>query len=112
MKNKCSENYLDKTPIRYENIQWKSEDGVITLEIENKGVFNRIAQRLFKKPKISYVHLDEMGSFVWPRVDGEKTVFDIGKDVEENFGDSAKPVYERLIKYLQILESYRFIYFK
>ena len=31
-----------------------------TLEIENKGIVNKICQKLFKKPKISYVHLDKM----------------------------------------------------
>lgn len=56
------------------------------------------------------MHLDEMGSFVWPLIDGEKTILEIGKAVEERFGDEAKPLYERLVKYFQILESYHFIY--
>jgi hypothetical protein len=63
--NVISQNYLEKIPVRTEGIEWsKDENGVITLEIVNKGVFNFIAQKLFKRPKISYIHLDEMGSFV------------------------------------------------
>ena len=81
------------------------------MEIENKGFFNRAAQKLFKKPRISYVHLDETGSFVWPLIDGEKTIFEIGKEVEKRFGEESAPLYERLAKYFQILESYRFIKF-
>ena len=109
MKNN-NENFLDNKPIRNENIGWSADDnGIVTLEIENKGVFNRIAQKLFKKPKISYVHLDEMGSFVWPVIDGEKDITELGRLVDEHFGEKAHPLYERLAKYFQILHSYGFI---
>ena len=113
MKAKKSENYLERKPLRKESIGWKTEEnGFVTLEIENKGVFNRIAQKLFKKPKISYVHLDEMGSFVWPLIDGERNITDIGVFVKEHFGEKAEPLYERLAKYFKVLESYGFIKFK
>lgn len=109
-RNVISENYLERKPRRMDAIKWSADaDGNVTLEIENTGVFNRIAQKLFKKPKISYVHLDEMGSFVWPLLSGEKTIIELGKEVEEKFGDEAHPLYERLVKYFQILESYNFI---
>lgn len=111
MRSKENENYLDKRPLRNEKFSWSSEGGKVTLEIENKGVWNRIFQKLFKKPRITYIHLDEMGSFVWPLLDGEKTVSEIGEAVERQFGDKASPLYERLVKYFRILESYHFIYF-
>ena len=50
-----------------------------------------------------------MGSFLWPLLEGEKTVSEIGQAVKEEFGDKAEPLYERLVKYLEILKSYRFI---
>ena len=53
-----------------------------------------------------------MGSFLWPLFDGEKTVFEIGEFVKEHFGEKAEPLYERLTKYIQTLESYKFIEFK
>ena len=109
MSKKNSKNYLEFVPIRQIERFSEDENGVITLEIENKGIFNKVAQKLFKKPKISYVHLDENGSFVWPIIDGEKSLIDIGKEVEEQFGEKAHPLYERLAKYFQILESYGFI---
>lgn len=112
MKKKTNENYLDKKPMRA-NIQWDTdENGNVTLHIENKGVMNKIAQVLFKKPKVSYIHLDEMGNFIWPLLDGEKDVFEIGKAVGAHFGDKAEPLYERLSRYIQTLESYKFIEFK
>lgn len=112
-KNIISKNYLEKIPVRPEAIGWNTDEkGIVILEIENKGWANRIAQKLFKRPKISYVHLDEMGSFVWPLIDGEKDIIELGKLVEEHFGEKANPLYERLARYFQILESYRFVTFK
>ena len=109
---KIERNYLEGKPMRNASIRWTvGENDVITLEIDNKGLMNRIAQKLFKKPKISYVHLDEMGSFVWPLIDGETDLVRIGELVKEHFGDKAEPLYERLAKYFKILESYRFIEF-
>lgn len=104
------QNYLERRPVRREGLGWSMDDkGIVTLEIENKGVFNRIAQKLLKKPKISYVHFDETGSFIWPLIDGEKDIVAIGKLVDEHFGEAAHPLYERLAKFFQILDSYRFI---
>jgi len=109
---KKEENYLEKIPARG-NFEWTTDnDGLVTLQIENKGIFNKIAQKLFKKPKISYVHLDKMGSFIWPIIDGKKSILEISEDVDKEFGEEAKPLYERLAKYFQILSSYGFVTFK
>ena len=109
-KNIKDENYLERKPICKNGLNWsKDESGNVTLEMENKGVVNRIMQKLIKKPKISYIHLDEMGSFVWPLIDGETNIMTLGKKVKEHFGDAAEPLYPRLAKYFQILESYKFI---
>lgn len=112
-KNIISTNYLEKIPLRHPDINWSiDEKGIVTLEIENIGFFNRVAQKLFKRPKTSYVHLDENGSFIWPLIDGEKDIIALGKDVDEHFGEAAYPLYERLAKFFQILESYHFIVWK
>ena len=109
-KNIKEENYLERKPIFKNGLNWsKDESGNVTLEMENKGVANRIMQKLIKKPKISYIHLDEMGSFIWPILDGEKDITEIGKSVREHFGEKAEPLYPRLAKYFQILDSYGFI---
>lgn len=112
-KNVISQNYLEKIPVRHSDISWSADDnGIVTLEIKNVGFFNLIAQKFFKRPKISYVHLDENGSFTWQCIDGEKDIIAIGKDVDEHFGEAAHPLYERLAKFFQILESYHFIVWK
>jgi len=84
---------------------------MVTLIVENRGLMNRIFQVLLKKPKTSFIHLDEMGSFVWPLLDGEKTILELGEEVKKHFGEKAEPLYERLSRYMHILESYGFIRF-
>ena len=112
-KEVISKNYLEKIPLRPAHIGWTTdENGIVTLDIENTGLFNRVAQKLLHKPKVSHIHLDETGSFVWPLIDGEKNIIELGKYVEEHFGDKANPLYERLAKYFQILDSYGFVEWK
>lgn len=112
-KEVISKNYLEKVPMRKEGIEWSVDDeGNVTLHIKNEGFMNRIAQKFFKKPKISYVHLDEFGNFLWPILDGEKDIIALGELVKEEFKEKAEPLYERLAKYFQILDSYSFIEWK
>lgn len=112
-ENKKTENYLERCPMRPEQIQWSvDESGLVTLDIENTGFFNRVAQKFFGRPKVSHIHLDGIGSFVWPLLDGEKDIIALGVLVREHFGDEAEPLYERLAKYFQILDSYSFILWK
>ncbi len=104
------QNYLDRKPMRNPSLSWsKGEDGLVSLEVENKGFFNRMTQKFFKKPKISYIHLDKTGSFIWPLLDGTNDVFALGKAIDQEFGENGYPLYERLVKYISILESYGFI---
>lgn len=94
-------------------IAWdKDENGIVTLFKENKGVLNRLFQKILNKPKITQIHLDEMGSFIWPCLDGKTDILTLGEKVGAHFGDKAEPLYERLIKYIKILESYGFVEIK
>lgn len=111
-KNQPQMNYLDLIPEKNRAIRWHRDlKERIILEIENKGVFNSIAQKVFGRPRFTKVHLDEMGTFVWPVIDGEKTVTDIAALVHEQFGEKAEPLYPRMVKYFQIMESYHFVKF-
>ncbi|MBE5943757.1 MAG: PqqD family protein [Lachnospiraceae bacterium] len=112
-KNVISKNYLEQIPLRNPDIDWTSdEEGAVTLHIKNKGVMNKIAQKLFKKPEVSHVYMEEIGSFLWPHLNGDKDIVALGELVKEHFGEKAEPLYERLAKYFQILESYNFIVWK
>lgn len=106
-------NYLEFIPEKSEALTWKTDKkGVVTLDIKNTGLLNKIAQKVFLKPEVTHVHLDELGSFVWPLIDGKKNIIELGEVVEQEFGENASPLYERLAKFFQILESYHFIELK
>ena len=110
---KEKENYLDYIPKRNERFSWeKKENGLVVIKVANTGFFNRIAQLIFRKPKFSFIDLDEFGSFIWMQIDGQRTVYEIGVAVKNKFGDKAEPLYERLAKYFQILDSYSFVEWK
>ena len=88
-----SKNYLLKVPVHPSSLEWSSDDsGMVTLYKENKGAMNFIAQKLFKKPRISQIHLDKNGSFAWLSSDGERDIIAIGELVKAEFGAEAEPL--------------------
>ena len=52
MKNKnTEENYLERIPARKETFRFtENKEGLVTIEIDNKGFFNRLLQKIAKKP--------------------------------------------------------------
>lgn len=107
------ESYLEKIPCHPTSFKWDADgDGLVTFYIENKGFFKWATQILLKKPRVSQIHLDKTGSFIWQTIDGERNLVRIGEELEEKFGDEAKPVYERLCQFFQMLDGYKFIEWK
>lgn len=105
-------NYLDLIPERAPMLKWHTDEkGLVALEVENTGVFHAIAQKAFKKPRFTQVHLDGQGSFLWPLMDGKKSIMELAALQKEKFGEKAEPLYPRIVKYFQIMESYGFIRF-
>jgi len=108
MTNK--DNYLDYVySIKNDLIWTRSESGEVIIDMENKGITNRIAQKFFKRPKVSHITLEGMGSFIFTCIDGTRSVYEIGKLVKEKYGEEAEPLYERLSVYMKRLEELRFI---
>ena len=109
---KKKENYLDFIPVVNGQNTWdRGEDGVVTIHMVNRGFYNTLAQKLFHTPRVSHIKLDEYGSFLWMRIDGVKTVGQLALELKEAYGERAEPLYERLVKYMQILHNNRFILF-
>lgn len=111
-KKQVKVNYLDMIPVKSFFLNWhKDAQGKVVLEVEHTGIFDRIAQKFFRKPKTTQVHLDENGSFLWPLIDGEKTIEELAGLLKQEFGEAAEPLYPRIVKFFQIVESYHFISF-
>ena len=108
--SKNKKNFMDFIPVCNPEYTWDADKkGKVTVHVVNKGFYNWIEQKIFKKPRISHIDLDKYGSFVWQQMDGKRNVYEISKLVSERFGKDAEPVVERLVKYIQILYQNKFI---
>ena len=102
-------NYLDYIPVISEKNTWSEENGTVTIHMVHRGFYAAIAQKFFKRPRVSHIALDEMGSFIFPLIDGMRTVGDIAELVKAEFGEAAEPLYDRLVQYMKILHNNGFI---
>ena len=106
MKNK-----LSIRPVIKAEILWKENDCKVVLILKNKGFFNRMFQLIIKKPKISYIQLDEYGSFIWKNIDGKNTIADIATALASRYSDAVEPLYIRLFEYMTTLKENKIITF-
>ncbi len=87
MTNK--ENFLDYIFEINSDLNWTiSSSGEVIVEMKNKGFTNMIAQRFFKKPAVSHIHLPGMGSFIFGCIDGKRTVYEIGALLKDEYGEN------------------------
>ena len=113
MSKKKQENFLDYVPKRNQLYAWDlNQKKHVEVAVVNRGLFNRMAQILLGKPKVSRIELDDLGSFIWQEMDGVRTVYEIGSAVKGRFGKKAEPLYERLCEYIRILHNNRFIVYE
>ena len=107
---KQNDKYLDYVPKHNSLFECReNKKGHVEVKVHNKGIFNRIAQLIARKPRYSYIELDDFGTFVWHSIDGVRSIYDIGQLVKEHFGDKAEPLYERLCYFIKMLHMNQFI---
>ena len=105
-----AENYLDRVFTKNPALAWEADEhGAVTVSVEHRGPAHWIARRFFHRPRISRVHLDALGSFVWQRIDGVRSVHELAGLVEERFAEEAHPLYERLAVFMKQLERGGFV---
>ncbi len=105
-------NYLDCTPLRSAKLAWRTkDDGTVEIDIEHKGFYNFIAQKFFKRPRISHIALDRYGSAVWENIDGNRTVADLADVMKERFPDETDRMTERVVTFTAMLKRNRMIVF-
>lgn len=109
-KKKISRNYMDSVLIHNPERKWKErEDGIVVIDMENKGFYHKIAQKFFHRPKVSHIALDAHGTAVWKALDGKRTVFDIVNLMKEQFPEEQERMLDRVITFLHTLQVNRFI---
>lgn len=87
----------------------KDGNKIVLVQKQNHKIQNFFRKLKFKIPEESYLTLDDYASYVFKQIDGKKNVRQIGEAVYDEFGDEANPLYERLLTFLNHLESTLFV---
>jgi len=107
---KREEDFLNYVFVKSPEKRWETDSaGLVTLIQENTGLLNRIRQKVLKKTNVLQLHMEVIGSYIWFQIDGEKTVYQIGQYLSDQFHDAVEPLYERLSEYMKRMESAGFI---
>lgn len=104
------QNYLDQIPVRSSLCPWKEEAGKAVLAVEHKGILYAFTQRVFHKPRVSYITLDVYGTAVWKQIDGEKTVGEISDGLEQQFPEAQGDMLSRVVVFFSILQANGFVH--
>jgi len=101
---------LSLVPRIKENQLWCiGRDGLVQIIVPRDQLLDRLVRLFRKTPRTIRIHLDLQGRFVWNAIDGKRCIRDIGRMMEAEFGEKAKPVYEKLITFIRILKNNSFI---
>lgn len=109
-KKKLPANYFENIPVPREDHPWHvRKDGMVEVDMENKGFYHFIAQKFFHKPRVSHIALDKYGSAVWQNMDGKNNVMDIIHIMEDSFPKEKDRMLDRVVTFMATLQRNRFI---
>ncbi|AYF54017.1 PqqD family protein [Clostridium botulinum] len=114
MKQRNFNNLLEFIP--FKNISYISElqeeNNNITIVIERKSKIDKILLKILKKAhKELYVHLDEIGSFIWRSIDGKKNILNLCEMFMEEYNVDKGEAINRTVYFIKILKNNKFIKF-
>jgi len=110
-ERKNSDNFLLYVPIIKHTV-WIEKDNEIFLIFHHNKPIERLAAWLVRKPSMTDMKLDKLGSRVWKLIDGKKTVYDISQSLLYKYGEEYEPVYDRLTMYLRHINKRGWIRFE
>jgi len=107
------ENFLEYIPITNFKSRISEETNKVIVERPkfDNAILKKYLLPYFKKQNFD-VKLDDFGSFVWQKIDGEKNIYQIALELEKEFGEKVEPVYERLAQFIKHLHQQRFVLYK
>lgn len=80
------------------------DDGIVTVYEKQDHKIQKIFRKLkFNIPMYKEIVFDEYSSEVFLQIDGYKTVMEIGQFLENKYGESVYPLYERLLVFLNYI---------
>lgn len=107
--NETSRDLLSIKPKR--NLEWETkEDSNVVLLIPKfkHPLLVKWFVPMLAKPNIK-LKLDELGSYVWNKCDGQTSIESIGMEMSTKFGQPLEPMYERIGKFVAKLERNKYL---
>ena len=81
-----------------------NEEEIVTILEKQDHKIQKFFRKLkFKIPLYKEIDFDEISSEVFLQIDGDKTVKEIGSNLEKKYGDKVNPLYERLLIFLNYI---------
>lgn len=99
--------YLHLIPKRI--CEEEMNDGIITVLFYKKPTF--IEKIFFRKSinKPYKIDLDEVGTFIWGKINASNNVSEITKLTKEYFGDKIEPAENRVVQFVKQMHSSKLI---
>ena len=96
---------LEVRPLRNPSLQWEhNEEGNVVIALPRRRDWKgRLLASFFAVPESRPVVLDEVGSFVWQRCDGNHSVNELVGSLCQEYKLNAKEVRVSLIEYMRML---------
>ncbi|GAA0115389.1 PqqD family protein [Clostridium senegalense] len=119
------DNFLRYIPV-IKHKDYKIKDDIVYLIFYHNKLAERFLRKINKKrPAISDIKFDKIGSNVWMNIDGRKNVYDLGKcllempilkkeyenTTEKDYINGCHPIYQRLIMFLRYVSKKGWISF-
>jgi hypothetical protein len=108
--NHKEDNFLLYIPNK-KHMEWEERNGKVYLIFHHDKMAEKFLRWLVKKPFVSDLELDDLGSSTWRLIDGERSVHEIAQSLLKQYGKAVEPVNERLIMYLRHLNKKGWISF-
>ena len=108
-KKKPALNLLELVP-KHARAYDVADDGTVTVRVP-RFKYDWMSRHLLPRRRNPHIHtrLDAYGSFVWLRIDGVRTVAEIGEELDAHFGEDVRPVYDRLGLFVRAMRDRTFI---
>lgn len=105
-------NLLHQIPTLKDKLQVTKENDKSYLLVARNNPIEKIAIRFFKQKAFRKIQLDAEGEFILSRINGQKNVLELEAEFNEAFGNEDEMSLARLVRFLQIVESYGWLSFE
>ncbi len=97
---------LRQVPEIKETVLYEIRDGIVYIINLNDTKLHNFLRR-FKKniPTRTEIEFDKLSSRTFELIDGQRTIYEIGQIIGEEFKEEADPLYERLVVYFDGLAN-------